>query len=537
VVADPGVDALLVMHAPTAVTGVAEVAAAVLPALGQARIPAVTCWLGAPGPDGSPGAGASAAVPAYRTPEEALDAFRHVVRHHQRQELLLEAPAALPGLGGVDLAAARALVSRALAHGRSMLTEAQSKDVLAAYGIPVVETRIVRDTGEAAQAAEAIGYPVALKILSPDIAHKSDVGGVALNLGSAAELRQAGEAMLRRCREAAPQAHLEGFTVQQMVRRGGALELFAGISLDATFGPVILFGQGGTGVEVIADRAVALPPLNARLARDLIEQTRIARLLAGYREHPAADLAALERTLVALAQLAADVPELVELDINPLLADERGVLALDARIRVAAVAEGTDRFAIRPYPAALEEQVRWGEHSLLLRPIRPEDNGQHRRFLARCSPEDLRARFFAAVKELPDRDLAHLTQIDYEREMAFIALDVQAPGETLAVVRASTDPDNSEAEIAALVRTDLKGRGLGRLLLEKLIRYCRSRGTRRAKCDTSRQNLAMTRLAESAGFRRVAQQGDLVSLTLELAPETCRSAQADPRAAPAGHFR
>jgi acetyltransferase len=525
VFADPGVDAVLAMHAPTAVASVAEVASGLMPVLSKARCPGMACWLGAGGeaqlPAGATGIaslpGEAMAVPVYATPEEAVDAFRHVVRHHRRQALLLEAPPALPEAGRADLQATRAIVSRALGAGRSVLTEPESKEVLAAYGVPVVQTRIAHETAELAQVAADIGYPVALKILSPDIGHKSDVGGVALNLGSEEELQRAAQAMLLRCRELAPQARMEGFTVQKMVRRGGAHELIAGVAVDATFGPVILFGQGGTAVEVIADRALALPPLNARLARDLIEQTRMYRLLRGYRDQPAADLAALERTLVALSQLAADVPEIIELDVNPLLADEHGVLALDARIRISRAVSGADRLAIRPYPVELEERVSFRGRSVLLRPIRPEDFAQHRRFLARVSPEDMRARFFASVRELPDKDLAHLTQIDYDREMAFIAVANEAnEPETLGVVRAISDPENQEAEFAVLVRSDLKGQGLGSLLMDKLIRYCRDRGTCRVRGEVSTQNIHMKHLATRLKFRVVAQDRSLQTLCLDL---------------------
>jgi acetyltransferase len=534
VLTDPGVDAVLIMHAPTAVTAVAEVASALMPVLSSACRPAMACWLGAGGEmclaDGEAGQGAGQSasetqmsgerltVPVYATPEEAVGAFRHVVRYHKRQALLLEAPPALSESGRSDVEAARAITSRALDAGRTALSEPEAKQVLAAYGIPVVETRIVREIAELAQAAAGFGYPVALKILSRDIAHKSDVGGVALNLGTAEELERAAHAMLRRCHELAPQAQLEGFTVQKMVRRGGAHELIAGIAVDATFGPVILFGQGGTAVEVIADRALALPPLNARLARDLIEQTRMYRLLRGYRDRPPADLPALERTLVALAQLAADVPEIIELDVNPLLADQHGVLALDARIRIAqATSRGAERFAIRPYPAELEERVSWGGRSIVLRPIRPEDFAQHKRFLARVSREDMRARFFATVRELPDADLAHLTQIDYDREMAFIAVVSEANAlETLGVARAITDPDNFEAEFAVLVRSDLKGQGLGRLLMDKLIRYCRDRGTWRLKGEVAAHNLPMKHLAARLRFREDAQEGGILALSLDL---------------------
>jgi acetyltransferase len=325
--------------------------------------------------------------------------------------------------------------------------------------------------------------------------------------------------MHARCRELRPATRIEGFTVQVMVRRGGAHELIAGIAVDATFGPTIVFGQGGTAVELIGDRALALPPLNATLARDLISQTRVQRLLCGYRDRPAIDMPALELTLVKLSQLAVDVPEVLELDINPLLADERGVLALDARVRVEASRAGASaRIAIRPYPAELEQRVEFHGRTVVLRPIRPEDFAQHQRFLARITADDMRTRFFAAVRELPSRDLAHLTQLDYEREMAFIAVAVGEEGaeETLGVVRASTDPDNIEAEFALLVRSDLKHQGLGRLLLEKLIGYSRGRGTRRLADEALSKNTPMLQLARRLGFRLQPQGYDLVAMSLAL---------------------
>ncbi len=509
--ADPAVDAVLLMHAPTAVTAVDEVAATCLPALAQLPRPAIACWLGA--------GGESSQVPVYSTPEEAVEGFLHVVRYEESQALLLEAPVSMAGAGRSDVETAREIVARALAENRLTLTEPESKDVLAAYGIPIVETRAVREAEALAQAAVSIGFPVALKILSRDISHKSDVGGVALNLGSTEEVQRAARAMLQRCRELRPDAAIEGFTVQKMVRRGSAYELFAGIAVDPTFGPTILFGQGGTAVELVADRALALPPLNERLARDLVEQTRVSRLLAGFRDRPAVDLASLERALVSLAQLAADVPEIVELDVNPLLADEHGVLALDARIRIAHDrACGTERFAIRPYPAELEERTDFRGRPLLLRPIRPEDFGQHKRFLARVVPEDLRARFFATLREVPDRDLARLTQIDYDRDMAFVAVATEADGAeaTLGVARASADPDNVEAEFAVLVRSDLKGMGLGRMLLEKLVRYCRARGTCRMVGEVLSDNARMIRLAEGLGFRATRNDRGVLVLELDL---------------------
>jgi acetyltransferase len=517
---DPNVDTVLLIHAPTAMASATDVARSCAPLLEQAPRPAFACWLGAEGVRTAEFSG-SRTLPGYATPEEAVDAFLHLVRYHQVQSLLMETPVSLPSGARPDVPAVRALVARVLAEGRTMLTEPESKQILAAYGIPVVETRIAREVSELGDVAAAIGYPVALKILSPDISHKSDVGGVALDLATPQDLEHAAQAMLGRCRELRPQARIEGFTVQKMIRHGDAHELLAGIAVDPAFGPVVLFGQGGTAVEVIGDRAVGLPPLNSTLTRELIGRTRISRLLAGARGYAAVNLPALEATLVQLAQLATDVAEIAELDINPLLADERGVIALDARVRVAASpVSAVARLAIRPYPSELEEEVEHRGGRLILRPIRPEDTPQHRQFLTQISSQDLYTRFFTAVRELPAADLAHFTQIDYDREMAFIAVAREASGaeQILGVARAHGDPDNVTAEFAVLVRSDLKGQGLGRLLMQKLLRYCRERGTQQLWGSVLSENTPMLQLSKSLGFRVRASEGNVEEIALDLQP-------------------
>jgi len=526
VLGDPSVDAVLLIHAPTALAATDAVARVCTPLLEKATVPAFACWLGAEGVRLA-GAAGPRAVPGYATPEEAVDAYLHVMRYHRVQALLMETPTSQPDGPRPDSGAVHAIIGAALAEGRSVLTEPESKALLAAYHIPVVETRIAREIPALAALAADIGYPVALKILSPDISHKSDVGGVALNIGSAAELVTAAQAMLQRCRELRPQARIEGFTVQRMVRRGGAQELLAGIALDPTFGPVVLFGRGGTAVEVIGDRALALPPLNSVLTRELISRTRVSRLLCGARGVTAVAMPALEAALMRLSQLACDVAEIAELDINPLLADEQGVIALDARVRLAPSTGGAvARLAIRPYPSELEEWVEHRGRRLLLRPIRPEDTPRHRQFLARVTPRDLYTRFFTGVRELPEADLAHLTQIDYDRDMAFVAVAREAAGdeEIIGVVRACADPDNDAAEFAVLVRSDLKGQGLGTLLMRRLIRYCRERGTRELCGDVMSENTAMLHLARSLGFsvRRTEQNVATVALNLERQPTSAQ---------------
>lgn len=504
---DPGNGAILFIHAPTAIVPSSDIAQALLPLAQPApgtppRV--MSCWLGDQAVAEAQHAFQSAGLATFDTPEQAVRAFSLLRRYRQNQVELTQAAPALQPQAGLDLAAIQATVQAALAQGRALLTEPEAKAVLDACGIPVVATQRVDGTPDAAaKAACAIGFPVVLKILSDDLTHKSDVGGVALNLQDADEVHQAAQTMLSRIQRQQPQARLQGFTVQAMVRRPHAQELIVGCTVDPVFGPVILFGQGGTAVEVMADRAVALPPLNAPLAKALVARTRVARLLAGWRDTPAVDEAAVHNVLVAVSQLLAQVPEIAELDINPLIVNFEGAVALDARIRLSAAGPaGAAQFAIRPYPAELEETVQWEGRTLALRPIKPEDETLHMAFLQQLDPEDVRLRVFYSKRTMERSELARLVQVDYAREMAFIALADGPDGqpETLGVARAMTDPNNVEAEFGVIVRSDLKGGGLGLLLMNKLIAYLRSQGTQRLVASVLDYNERMLKLAETLGF-------------------------------------
>lgn len=514
--------AILFIHAPTAIVPADTIAEALLP-LATERPPRVLgCWLGSGAVAEARARFRAAGVPDFATPEEAVRAFAYLRQYRRHQEQLLQTPPAPPGIG-LDLPAVRALVDQVLASGREWLTEPEAKQLLAHAGIPTTPVRTVGpDPDAAAHAAQALGFPVVLKILSPDITHKSDVGGVRLNLHDAAEVRSAAQAMLQRVANTRPDARLEGFALQPMVQRRNAHELIVGATIDPLFGPVILFGAGGTAVEVLGDRAVALPPLNVALAEALIERTRVARLLRGWRDVPPAHRPSIHAALLAVAQLLADVPEIAEIDINPLVVDAQGAVALDARVRVSAQRPGgAARFAIRPYPAELIEVIPWGGDTLTLRPIRPEDEAQHLAFLERVDPEDIRMRIFYSRRSIEHTELARLTQIDYDREMAFIATRVRPDGgeETLGVVRGICDPDNDSAEYGILVRSDLKGRGLGRILMDKLIRYLRAHGTRRIVGQVLRENTPMLALLARLGFAIAPHPDDpdlrLVELPLQ----------------------
>ena len=502
---DSDVDAILVMNAPSAIAPPEAAARAIVNIVRKADRPILTSWVGGEAAGRARRVFSEAGIPTYETPEHAVRAFMHMVRYRRRQAMLTQVPPSAPTDFTPTPGAARVVIEDALLEGRELLTEPEAKQVLAAYGIPVVQTRVASTPDEAAAIAAQIGLPVALKILSPDITHKSDVGGVALGLGTAEEVRSAAEMMLARISKNSPAAQLNGFTVQEMAHRPQAHELIIGMTTDSIFGPVILFGRGGTAVEVIGDRAVALPPLNMNLARYLISRTHVYKLLKGYRDRPPANFDAISLALIQVSQLIVDRPEIIELDINPLFADDRGVLALDARVRVApASTTGAARLAIRPYPRELEEKMglRSGRE-VMVRPIRPEDQPAHERFVAQLSPEDLRFRLLGVIRDIPPSEMARLVQIDYDREMAFIAT---APGEdgqeeTLAVVRTVTGADNFKADFAVMVRTDLKHEGLGTALLKKMIGYCRSRGTSEIVGEVLAENEPMLNLARKLGFR------------------------------------
>ncbi len=521
-VEDPGVDAVLALNCPTAVASGSEAARALIEALGERREPAlITSWVGDGAAEAARRMFRAHGIPSYATPGQAVRAFMYLVNYRRSQELLMQTPPSVPEEFTPDTEAARGLIGRAMGEGRAWLSEPEAKALLGAYGVPAVATRIARTPAEAAAIAAEIGAPVALKILSRDITHKSERGGVALGLLGAGAVAEAASAMHGRIRAARPEARIEGFSVQPMVHRPGAYELIAGMSDDVQFGPVILFGQGGTAVEVIADQALGLPPLNMRLAAEIISHTRIYKQLKGFRGVAPVDLEALALTLIRISQMVIAHPEIAELDVNPLLADARGVLALDARIKLAKPrGEGSDRLAIRPYPKGLEEEVTLpGGQRLLLRPIRPEDEPALQAIFAHLTSEQVRMRFFVPLKSLSHAMAARITQVDYDREMGLVLSSRGVPGraEIYGVVQLSADPDNERAEYAILVRGDMTGRGLGSLLMRHMIAYCRGRGIGEVYGDVLSENLTMLRLCKRLGFSETPLADDprIVRVTLK----------------------
>jgi len=520
VLADPEADAVLVMNCPTALASSDEAARVVIDAVDSHRRaaagragnkPVLANWLGDGAARKSREMFVAADIPNFATPSAAVRGFMQLVRYNRAQEELMRTPPSLPDLR-FDRQRVDDIIANTLRSGRTTLSEIEAKDLLAAYGIPVVPTVIARTPEEAKRAAEEIcrdESAVVIKILSDDITHKSDVGGVRLGLKSANEAREAAESMLASVRQRMPDARITGFTVQPMIVRPRAYELIVGMSVDRTVGPLMMFGAGGTAVEVMADTAHALPPLDLRLAQAMMGETRINRLLEGFRDRPAAHREAVATVLVQVSYLIANHPEIRELDINPLIADEHGCIALDARVRVAdEAAHPRVPMAIRPYPVEWEAQTDVdGVGAVKLRPVRPEDEVLYDRFFASVTAEDMRMRFFTAGPNLSHQLLARLTQIDYGREMAFGAI-AQTSGALLGVARLIADPDYRRAEFAVLVRSDLKGRGLGWRLMQHLIAYARAEGLGELHGQVLATNLTMLAMCDRLGFSVTADDTD-----------------------------
>ncbi len=520
---DPDIDAVLVLNCPTAVASGVDAAKAVIGSLSpRQRTPVLTSWVGGSTARDARRLFSDAGLATYDTPTQAVRAFMHMVTYRRNQKILTETPAAIPQAFTPDKQAARRIVTQALEEGRDLLNEFEAKELLSAYKIAVVATRVAKDAREAATFAAEIGGSVALKIVSPDITHKTDVGGVALELVGPRAVHDAALAMAERIAARQPAARIEGFAVQPMIRRPGAFELILGVVEDPQFGPMLVIGQGGTAVEIVDDTAFALPPLNMRLAKEAISRTRVSRLLAGYRGFPAADLDAIALTMIKLSQLVIDFAELKELDINPLLADEFGVVALDARVRVAATAEAPEnRLAIRPYPNDLEEEIQLVDgRGLVLRPVIPEDEPALQAGFAHLTPEEVRLRFFVPMKTLSHVQAARFTQIDYDREMALVLTEAGIPGtkEIFGVVRIFADPDNEKAEFAIIVRGDMTGQGHGRPMMQRIIDYSRRRGIGEIFGEVLRENKAMLGLCRDLGFDSASHpdEPDLRRVSLKL---------------------
>jgi acetyltransferase len=503
--ADANVDGVLAILTPQAMTAPTAVAHAVVSAIEGSTKPVLAAWMGEEQVIEGRAVFNSAAVPVFRTPEPAVEMFAHISAFYRNQRMLVQAPGPLGEEQPPDVESARRIIESALNQDLTVLSSAASKALLAAFHIPVARTLPARSVEDAISKAQALGFPVVLKIDSPDITHKTDVDGVRLDLRDGEAVRAAYDAVLSAARRSRPDARITGVTVENMVSRDHARELMIGVATDNVFGPAITFGAGGTAVEVLRDRAVGLPPLNRFLVAEMIRSTRVSKLLGAFRGMPPADAAAIENVVLRVSEMVCELPGIREMDLNPLLANESGAIVADARVVIAPRAPAARQYqhlAIHPYPANLVSEWRAGDGtSVAIRPIRPEDATIEREFVESLSPEAKYMRFMGAVKELSPAMLARFTQVDYDREMALIAVIHEAGRERqIGVGRYIINPDGESCEFAIAITATWQGHGLGRHLMLQLIAIARERGLKKMVGQALATNTHMLALAADLGF-------------------------------------
>ncbi len=521
---DGEVDALLAILTPFALTDADQFATELIAVATAQRKPVFTCWMGGEAVTAARQRFAENRVPTFPTPEAAVDAIAALALFTANQEQLLQVPAPLGPTSTPDRATAQRLLDAARAAGNEWLNPADSKELLAAFGIPIVRSHPAYSADEAVQVAEAIGFPVAMKILSPDIAHKTDVGGVRLGRTDARSVRDGYENMLRDVAIARPDARLEGVLIEPMYVERHGRELMIGAVRDPVFGPAISFGLGGTMVEVIRDRAVALPPLNPYLARDLIRRTRASMALQPLRGAPAAAQEAIEDMLLRVSEIVCELPDVGAIDINPVIVTARGAVAVDARIGVMPVPQPQRLYrhmAIHPYPSALEFPLELPDgQQATIRAIRPEDAELERDFVHRLSEQSRFLRFMFGLQDLSPAMLSRFTQIDYDRELALIVVLRLPDGaeQQIGVARYITLPDEESCEFAIVVSDEWQGKGVARRLFQCLIDIARDRRIKVMTGITLRENTRMIDLSRSLGFatRSDTDEPELVRMTLAL---------------------
>jgi acetyltransferase len=531
--ADRGIDAILVILAPYRSPDLAALTSTLIAGADTVGKPVFACFMGGRQVRAHAQAAEAAGIPVFTTPEAAVNAHANLAVFHYNQQLLLQAPRPLSGLEAPDLSSARAMVDAVLSEQRVLLSEVESKALLDAFHIPVVATRTATSADEAVEIADAIGYPVVLKVMSPDVSHKSEVGGVVLNVGNGAEVRAQFEAIREALARDARRARFDGVTVQSMRSAPHGRELYIGVFRDPLWGPVMAFGAGGTRIEVMRDTTLEFAPLNRFLARRMIERTRIHRMLGSVRGVPAVALEAVERILLRVSEMVCELPELLEMDINPLIADEHGVVAVDARIVIDRFAPGGTRYAhmaIMPYPSYLERvHVTTSGQTCTIRPILPEDAENLQAFVRGLSPEARYFRFVSTLSELPPRMLVRFTQIDYSREVALVATVPRAPSsgaagpneQIVGVVRYMLNPDRRSCEFAVVIEDGFQGQGLGSRLMKSIIEIARSRGLARIEGFVLASNHTMLMLMQHLGFTIEAdpQDPEMCCVGMALGPD------------------
>jgi acetyltransferase len=502
---DPNVDGVLAILTPQAMTKPLAAAEAVIELTKQYKKPLLTCWMGESQVAESRAAFVRAKQPTFRTPEPAVEVFSHLSDYCRNQKLLMQVPGPLSHQLEPDVEGARMVIEGALQDKRRVLNEMESKALLAAFHIPVAQTMVAHSPNEALLLAQQLGYPVAMKINSRDITHKSDTGGVKLNLGNAQAVRAAYHEIMENVALSRPNAHLDGIAIQPMIVKPNGRELMLGVLSDPVFGPVLTFGSGGTLVEVMGDRAVALPPLNTFLVRDLIRGTKVSKLLGAFRHMPAADMNALESVLLRVSEMACELPMMMEMDINPLIVDEHGALAADARVVVDYLKPGMEQYAhmaIHPYPSQLISTWQMADGTnVTIRPIRPEDAEMEQDFVHNLSEESRYYRFMSSLHELSLSMLVRFTQIDYSREMALIAVTrVQGKDVELGVTRLTVNQDGESCEFAIVIADNMHGNGLGQKLMTALLDAARAKGLKLIQGEVLASNGRMLKFMTRMGF-------------------------------------
>ncbi len=502
---DPNVDGVLTILTPQAMTKPLEAANAVIELANHYKKPLLSCWMGESQVAESRKAFAHAKKPNFRTPEPAVEVFSYLSDYYQNQKLLMQMPEPLSDHKAPDIEGARMVIEGALLDKRKILSEMESKALLSAFHIPVAQTMVARSPNEALLIAQQLGFPVVMKVNSRDITHKSDAGGVMLSLSNAQAVRAAYHDITENVKRNRPGAHMDGISIQPMIVKPNGRELMVGVTNDPVFGPVITFGAGGTTVEVMGDAQVSLPPLNVFLVRDLISRTHVAKLLGPFRHMPAADMEALESILLRVSEMVCELPMLMEMDINPLIVDEHGALAADARVVVQFMQPSADRYAhmaIYPYPTHLVNRWQLADGTdITIRPIRPEDAGLVQTFVRNLSEQSRFFRFMNSVQELSQSMLIRFTQIDYSREMALIAVSEQHGVEVeLGVARFAINPDGESCEFALVIDDSMHGKGLGQKLMTALMDAARTKGMKIMEGEVLRNNADMLHLMERLGF-------------------------------------
>lgn len=523
-VKDDAFDGLLVMLTPQSMTDATAAAQAVVETVGKRpKKPVLACWMGETSVNEGRALLSSNGIPDFTTPERAVEAFSYLARHHANRLLAQETPGPLSDLEPADLEGARMIIQGVLADGRSMLSDIEAKALMRCFHIPVTTTLPADSAASALIAAETVGFPVAMKINSPQISHKSDVHGVRTNIMGASDVKRVFHEIMEAAALARPDASLLGVTVERMAAVSDARELLVGASRDPVFGASIVFGAGGTMVEVLRDSSVTLPPLNEVLANRLIDRTRVSKLLTAVRDREAVDRAAVINVLCRVSELVTELPEVHELDINPLFAGPEDVMAVDVRIVVHRPPAGDgpfDHLVIAPYPKHLSRAYHLDDGTALtIRPIRPEDAESEQAFVRELSPGAKQLRFMATLKELSPAMLSRFTQIDYDREMALVAV-TKKDGKTRqhGVARYYINDDNTSCEFAIVVSDDLQHQGIGTKLMKALMEAARDHGLTSIEGSVLARNQPMLDLMKELGFsiQTFASDSDVVQVERSL---------------------